>query len=280
MFRAVAEVETEPRPVAREEVSEDELEDVDDSEGRMNEGIQSLYYQTLRRFRWLMAPLVFGQHSAVVEFLVRRFAGKSERVLDLGARRSPYTSALPGLVVGLDLPAEEDARLGFSAKSLNRFARGRHVAVFGRGEAMPFPDECFDTILMIEVIEHVEGDQQALREIRRVLKPGGVLVMTTPNGATFPEPAQYHLRHYTPSGLRELVGRELEVEHLWQLFPDGFLWAESTRSVQRMVAKGKLFRLLVHCAAVWLYWLQNLVWVLGRQVKGTTTLCLVARKPA
>lgn len=255
-----------------------EFEFEDDCEGSMTEGIQSLYYGTLRRFRWLMAPLVFGQHPAVVEYLVRRFAGKSERVLDLGARRSPYTSGLPGLVVGLDLPAEEDARLGFSSKSLNRFARGRHVAVFGRGEAMPFPDNTFDTVLMIEVIEHVEGDDQALREIRRVLKPGGVLVMTTPNGATFPEPAQYHLRHYTPEALEKLVGRELKVEHLWQLFPNGFLWAESTRSVQRMVAGGKVFRLLAHCLAVWVYWLQNLVWILGRRVKGTTTLCLVARK--
>ncbi|MGV3719547.1 MAG: methyltransferase domain-containing protein [Actinomycetota bacterium] len=246
----------------------------------MNEGIQSTYYRSLRQFRWLMAPFILGQHPAVVEYLVRRYGGKSERVLDLGARRSPYTSSLPGLVVGLDLPAEDDARLGFSASSLNRFSRGRHVAVFGRGEAMPFPDNFFDTVLMIEVIEHVEGDEQAVREIRRVLKPGGRLVITTPNGATFPEPAKYHLRHYTPEALRDLVGQELQVERLWQLFPDGLLWKESVRSVQRMLSRGKPLELALHCGAVWLYWLQNLAYILARQVRGTTTLCLVARKPA
>lgn len=244
----------------------------------MNEGIQSLYYSTFRRFRWLLAPTILGQHPAVVEYLVHRYGGNSERVLDLGARRSPYTSNLPGLVVGLDLPAEEDARLGFSTKSLTRFTRGRHVAVFGRGEAMPFPDEFFDTVLMIEVVEHVEGDEDAVREIYRVLKPGGVLVLATPNGATFPEPAQYHLRHYTPEGLRSLVAKHLRVEHLWQLFPDGPLWAESTRSVQRMIERGQAWRLILHCGAVWLYWFQTLACAFTRQVKGTTTLFLVARK--
>jgi len=244
----------------------------------MNEGIQSLYYRSLRRFRWLLAPVVLGQHPAVVEYLVHRYGGDSERVLDLGARRSPYTSNLRGLVVGLDLPAEDDARLGFSAESLDRFTRGRHMAVFGRGEAMPFPDEYFDTVLMIEVVEHVEGDEAAMSEIRRVLKPGGALVLTTPNGATFPEPAKYHLRHYTPEGLRGLVDRHLRVEHLWQLFPDGPLWAESTRSVQRMLKQGQHLRLVVHCAAVWLYWLQTLAWMAARQGRSTTTLFLVARK--
>lgn len=245
----------------------------------MQTAFEHAYYTTLRRFRGLAAPLVFGQHPAVVEYLVRKYASQKEHVLDLGARRSPYTSSIRGTVVGLDLPAEEDARLGFSPQSLQLFSRGKHVAVFGRGEAIPFPDESFDTVLMIEVIEHVEGDRQTLKEIRRVLRPGGRLILATPNGATFPEPARYHLRHYTPEALRELVSSELEVEHLWQLFPNGRLWAESTRSVRNILRSKSILRLGMHCLAVWLYWLQTMAYVATRQVKGTTTLFVVARKP-
>jgi ubiquinone/menaquinone biosynthesis C-methylase UbiE len=180
--------------------------------------------------------------------------------------------------VGLDLPAEEDARLGFSPRSLELFSRGRHVAVYGRGEALPFEDDTFDAVFMIEVIEHVDGDAQAIREVRRVLKPGGVLIVTTPNGATFPVPAKYHLRHYSPEALASLIGAELKVEKLWQMFPDGSLWAESTRSVQKMLHKRRFLAVAWHCLAVWTYWLVTLGCFFTGRVKGTTTLCVVARK--
>ncbi len=49
------------------------------------------------------------------------------------------------------------------------------------GEALPFPDNSFDLILSHEVIEHVQDDAQAIREMIRVLRPGGRLVLFCPN---------------------------------------------------------------------------------------------------
>lgn len=46
--------------------------------------------------------------------------------------------------------------------------------------AIPYPDNTFDKVLFCEVIEHVEDDTKALKEIRRVLKPGGRIVVSTP----------------------------------------------------------------------------------------------------
>jgi SAM-dependent methyltransferase len=53
--------------------------------------------------------------------------------------------------------------------------------VCGRGEELPFPDHSFDLILSHEVLEHVQDDRLAAREIVRTLRPGGRLVLFVPN---------------------------------------------------------------------------------------------------
>lgn len=50
---------------------------------------------------------------------------------------------------------------------------------------LPFPDNTFHAVIMSEILEHVDDDARALREAYRVLKPGGVVVMTVPN-ANYP----------------------------------------------------------------------------------------------
>jgi SAM-dependent methyltransferase len=46
---------------------------------------------------------------------------------------------------------------------------------------LPYDDASFDVVLLIEVIEHLENHRIALGELARILKPGGVLILTTPN---------------------------------------------------------------------------------------------------
>jgi len=48
-------------------------------------------------------------------------------------------------------------------------------------DPLPYPDRSFDLVTIAEVIEHVENHRAVLREIRRVLKPGGLVIITTPN---------------------------------------------------------------------------------------------------
>jgi len=54
-----------------------------------------------------------------------------------------------------------------------------------RIEAMPYPDNTFDAVIFSEILEHIEDDAQALREAYRVLKPGGIVVVTVPH-ANYP----------------------------------------------------------------------------------------------
>ncbi len=46
---------------------------------------------------------------------------------------------------------------------------------------LPYNDASFDVVLLIEVVEHLENHRIALSELARILKPGGVLILTTPN---------------------------------------------------------------------------------------------------
>ncbi len=75
-------------------------------------------------------------------------------------------------------------------------------------EKLQFEDTFFDAVFILDVLEHVERDEAALTEIYRVLKPGGILVLTVP---AFPllwtksDVRAHHFRRYTRSSLKQEI---------------------------------------------------------------------------
>lgn len=66
-------------------------------------------------------------------------------------------------------------------------------------------DNSFDFAVSFQVIEHIEEDKAFLKEIYRVLKPGGKLILTTPNLLTSLTRNPWHVREYTPTQMQALL---------------------------------------------------------------------------
>lgn len=63
----------------------------------------------------------------------------------------------------------------------------------------------FDTVICFQVLEHIKQDAQLLAEIHRILKPGGQLLLTTPNKLMSLTRNPFHVREYTPQGMEQLT---------------------------------------------------------------------------
>jgi SAM-dependent methyltransferase len=143
------------------------------------------------------------------------------RVLDLGcgAGRHAFEAGRRGAsVVALDTDHAELARVAAVAAAMaeaGELPDGASVAMAsGDATAMPFPDASFDVVIAAEVLEHIPGDQDAMNEIARVLRPGGVAAVTVP--AWLPERVCWLLSddyHNVPGGhLRIFTRPELETK--------------------------------------------------------------------
>jgi SAM-dependent methyltransferase len=66
-------------------------------------------------------------------------------------------------------------------------------------------DNTYDSIVSFQVIEHIQNDTLFLKEIHRVLKPGGVALLTTPNRSMSLSRNPWHIREYLPQELANLA---------------------------------------------------------------------------
>lgn len=85
----------------------------------------------------------------------------------------------------------------------------QHVRLV-RADLPPIPetdDHSFDAVVTFQVIEHIEQDLDFLRDIHRVLRPGGVLLLTTPNRLMSLSRNPWHVREYAPSEMKDILER-------------------------------------------------------------------------
>jgi ubiquinone/menaquinone biosynthesis C-methylase UbiE len=139
-----------------------------------------------------------------------------ERVLDLGCGAGQFSAALAqagAQTVGVDVAAEALWRAA-------QRVRGLDLRLWRDGEPLPLDDSSVDTVWAGEVIEHVVDVAPWLSEVRRVLRPHGMLLLTTPHHGPLTmlqlglsprrfaehfEPRSDHVRFFSPRTLRALL---------------------------------------------------------------------------
>ncbi len=138
--------------------------------------------------------------QTIVRRILARYAPPRARILDVGCGTGATSAALCGFgtVCGIDM-----------GPAALRHARARGLAVArGSAEKLPVRPAALDVVVALDVIEHLDDDRLALREILRVLRPGGVLLATVPAYAflwSSHDEALGHRRRYLRPQLRERV---------------------------------------------------------------------------
>ncbi|MER5622140.1 class I SAM-dependent methyltransferase [Streptosporangium sp. NPDC002544] len=153
----------------------------------------------------------YRERRAILARELRRISTPG-RALDIGAAGGGNTRVL--IEYGWDALAAD------YSETAVELARERGLqAVHADARDLPLPDMRFDLVLAFDVLEHIEEDHKAVRELVRVLQPGGTALITVPCDMALwsaHDVASCHVRRYTRDGLNSLLtGEGLIIDRMW-----------------------------------------------------------------
>jgi len=155
--------------------------------------INQRFYDALWTDTYLVRPERFNTWP-----LVRELSAAGPRRLEIGPGLRPR------------LPIAGTYCIEISRPALSRLVQHGGIAAHATAAALPFPDAVFDLVMAMDIIEHVDDDELVFRELARVLRPGGTLVLSSPlhpdNWTSFDDVVG-HLRRYRPQELLAQLAR-------------------------------------------------------------------------
>jgi len=187
----------------------------------------------------LVDPDLFNEHLARYRFAARFADGAA--VLDAGCGSGYGTAELAraASVAAIDISREA------VAYARENFGRPEVRFVQSACEALPFADGAFDLVTAFEVIEHLERWRDFLADVRRLLRPAGILLVSTPNKAYYQEvraqagPNPFHCHEFEYEEFREALGRMFPHLQMWsQNHADAIVFAPLTPASSAIEAHG------------------------------------------
>ncbi|HUP70997.1 MAG TPA: methyltransferase domain-containing protein [Acidimicrobiales bacterium] len=151
-------------------------------------------------------PEIYYEHAH--RYLVARDLLAGHTVVDLASGEgygAAWLAEVAESVIGLDIdrPSVEHARARYAVHENLEFA-------VGDVQSLPLADSCVDAVTCFEAIEHVENPRAVVEEIVRVLRPGGLLLVSTPNKAVYADERDYnnefHVHEFYLPDLELLLG--------------------------------------------------------------------------
>ena len=144
---------------------------------------------------------------------------KEKNVLDIASGEGYGSALLAGVaskVTGVDISAEivsqANAKYGSDRKNLEYLT--------GSTDSIPAPDHSFDVVVSFETIEHHDRHHQMMKEIKRVLKPGGLLIISSPDKYFYSEKPgtvnPFHVKELYKSEFESLLKEYFKESELYR----------------------------------------------------------------
>ncbi|MGH3506495.1 MAG: class I SAM-dependent methyltransferase [Nocardioidaceae bacterium] len=143
----------------------------------------------------------FRRHEVVYEYVLRLLPVESQ-VLEAGCGEG-YGAEL------LRSHRHRSTALDYDAYA-TRHVRAAYPdipVVRGNLVSLPFRAQAFDAVVSLQTVEHLWDQPAFISECRRVVRPGGPVILSTPNRLTFPPGNLFHTTELDPAGLRDLLAR-------------------------------------------------------------------------
>jgi ubiquinone/menaquinone biosynthesis C-methylase UbiE len=146
--------------------------------------------------------IIYGEHLG--RYLSISSIIENKTVLDIASGSGYGTklmSARASYVYGVDnnVDAIKYSKKNYSATN----------AEFLPGDAtkIPLKDEVVDCVVSMETLEHIKDQEEFLNEIKRVMKPNGVLALSTPNDRVYPKGNHFHVKEHNKTTLYALLSK-------------------------------------------------------------------------
>lgn len=162
----------------------------------MEKAEYELMYRIENRYWWFV-----GRRWLAMRYLARHLRGTQLQGADIGCGTGGNIMATSrlGAMTGSDIAPEA---VEFCRE------RGIEAVLQEAPDRLPFADNRFDFLTVFDVLEHIENDQGMLSEFSRILKPGGLVIMTVP---AYPsmwsvhDESLHHVRRYGQAELRNKI---------------------------------------------------------------------------